>query len=142
MDFPGGELVPFGGGDNIPLLRPVLTIGRSDSCDICLRFGNVSGLHGELSCQEGLWFVKDLDSTNGIRVNGARIAAGIATVLYPNDQLTVANRQYTIAYESPAASRREGIGSETAEDIFSQPLLERAGLSAPQPQRPRRPSRP
>ena len=37
MDLPtNGELIPVGGGDNIPLLRSPLTIGRRESCDVCL----------------------------------------------------------------------------------------------------------
>src|SRR5688572_5818812 len=64
-----GHLVPVGGGDNIPLIRSVMTLGRRDSCDICLRFPNISGRHCELSFREGYWFVRDLNSTNGIKVN-------------------------------------------------------------------------
>ena len=55
-----GELQPIGGGDPIPLMKPVLTVGRRESCDIVLRFPNVSGSHCELSLENGYWFVKDL----------------------------------------------------------------------------------
>src|SRR3954467_15621270 len=67
---PNGELVPLGGGDNIPLLREHLTMGRRESCDICMRFPSVSGVHCELRFKEGYWYIKDLNSTNGIKVNG------------------------------------------------------------------------
>ncbi len=40
-----GELVPAGGGETIPLIRAVMTIGRRESCDISLPFPNVSGIH-------------------------------------------------------------------------------------------------
>jgi adenylate cyclase len=43
-----GELQPAGGGDPIPLIREVLTIGRRESCDICLRYPNISGIHAQL----------------------------------------------------------------------------------------------
>ena len=39
-----GELVPVGGGDPIPLIRPILTLGRRESCDICISFPNISGM--------------------------------------------------------------------------------------------------
>ena len=42
-----GELVPIGGGDAIPLGRAIMTVGRRESNDICLRFANVSGQHCE-----------------------------------------------------------------------------------------------
>ncbi|MSU77322.1 MAG: FHA domain-containing protein [Gemmataceae bacterium] len=51
---PNGALIPKGGGDNIPLTRSPLTIGRRDSCDICLQFSNISGKHCELTLQERL----------------------------------------------------------------------------------------
>ena len=68
-----GELIPKGGGDPIPLLKPVLVVGRRESSDIVLRFPNVSGTHCELSIIDGYWFVKDLASSNGTKVNGMPI---------------------------------------------------------------------
>ena len=96
-----GELVPVGGGDAIPLIREVLTVGRRESCDICLRFPNVSGLHCELSFRDGCWHVRDLGSTNGVKVNGVRVQK---KVLQPKDEITVAKRRYTIHYTPPPAA--------------------------------------
>ena len=67
-----GELMPVGGGDPIPLLKPNLVIGRRESSDIVLRFPNVSGSHCELVLDGGYWTVRDLGSSNGIKVNGTR----------------------------------------------------------------------
>ena len=64
-----GELVPLGGGDPIPLLKQRLMIGRRESCDIVLRFANVSGQHCELIVDSGYWFVIDKASRNGTKVN-------------------------------------------------------------------------
>src|SRR5438445_315500 len=68
-----GELVPVGGGDPIPLIRAVMILGRRESCDIPLRFPNISGQHAEMSFRNGYWYIKDLNSTNGIKVNGNRV---------------------------------------------------------------------
>ena len=38
-----GALIPVGGGDNIPLIKDRVTIGRRESCDVCLRFPNRRG---------------------------------------------------------------------------------------------------
>jgi adenylate cyclase len=119
---PNGELVPSGGGDNIPLIRESLTIGRRESCDICLRFPNVSGLHAQLTFQEGYWQIRDLGSTNGIKVNGVRV---VSKLLHPNDEIIIAKRRYTIQFELP--TNRRAI-DELEEDILSHSLLERAGL--------------
>jgi pSer/pThr/pTyr-binding forkhead associated (FHA) protein len=119
-----GELVPTGGGDNIPLIREVLTIGRRDSCDICLRFHNISGQHAELSFRDGYWYIRDCNSTNGLKVNGVRV---VTKMLLPKDKITIGKRDYTIRYELPADSI--GVLEEAQEeDVMSQPLLEKAGL--------------
>jgi adenylate cyclase len=120
-----GELVPVGGGDNIPLIRETLTIGRRESCDIRLPFPNLSQLHCELSFKDGYWYIRDLNSTNGIKVNGLRVQYKL---LHPNDEITIAKRRYTIHYELQAGKRAM---EEIEEDILSQSLLEKAGLEKP-----------
>jgi len=97
-----GELIPSGGGDNIPLIRDKLSVGRRESCDICLRFPNVSGMHAELSFREGYWYVRDCNSTNGIKVNGTRV---LEKLLYPKDRVTIGKRDYVINYDLPADHR-------------------------------------
>jgi pSer/pThr/pTyr-binding forkhead associated (FHA) protein len=122
-----GELVPVGGGDPIPLRRGVLTIGRRESCDISLRFPNISGLHCELAYKDaGFWQVRDLGSTNGIKVNGERV---LNRPLRPGDEIAIAKRKYKIQYNlTPAAEAAiEAVLSED-ENVFSQSLMEKAGL--------------
>jgi adenylate cyclase len=135
---PNGELVPEGGGDNIPLIRPVLTIGRRETCDICLHLPNVSGLHCELSYQDGFWCIKDLGSTNGIKVNGVRVTK---KSLNPGEKITIAKKTFTIEYQAPSGQRAPAIMGEQEEDILSQSLLERAGLAKPEPAERRPPGR-
>ena len=64
-----GELIPAGGGDPIPLLKKELKFGRRESNDVVLRFPNVSGEHCVLTLENGYWFITDLDSRNGTKVN-------------------------------------------------------------------------
>ncbi|MSR54701.1 MAG: FHA domain-containing protein [Gemmataceae bacterium] len=123
-----GELVPVGGGDPIPLRRGILTIGRRESCDISLQFPNISGLHCELAYKDaGFWQVRDLSSTNGIKVNGQRV---LTRVLRPKDELAIGKRRYTIQYNLTATGEAalEAVLSED-EDIYSQSLMEKAGLT-------------
>src|SRR5262245_30702362 len=132
---PNGELVPIGGGDNIPLCRDVLTMGRRESCDVPLPFPNVSGKHCELIFHEGYWYIRDLGSTNGTKVNGARIIALQKKVLRSGDEITIARRRYTINYTHPVGQRAlDEILDE--EDVMSQSLLEKAGLENPRPRPP------
>jgi len=137
---PNGELVPEGGGDNIPLIRENLTIGRRDSCDICLRLPNVSGLHCELTFLEGFWWIKDLGSTNGVKVNGVRVPKKL---LHPGEKITIAKKTYTIEYQCPSGGRSlEEMEDREEEDVLSQSLLERAGLAKPNPAEHRPPGKP
>jgi adenylate cyclase len=129
-----GELVPVGGGDNIPLVREALTIGRRDSCDICLRFPNISGLHCELVFRNGYWYVRDCNSTNGVKVNGTRVQEKL---LHPRDEISIGKRRYNILYDLPADQR--ALEEVQEEDIMSQSLLEKAGLERPRRDRDRRP---
>jgi pSer/pThr/pTyr-binding forkhead associated (FHA) protein len=126
-DDVNGELVPVGGGDTIPLLRPNMTLGRRESCDVPLQFPNVSGVHCELSFRDGYWSIKDLNSTNGIKVNGMRVQA---RPLKPGDEIAIAKRRFTIQYLlTPEAQHElEALLTED-ENIFGKSLLEKAGLS-------------
>jgi adenylate cyclase len=129
---PNGALEPVGGGDPIPLIRELLTMGRRESCDICMRFPNVSGMHCELRFVEGYWYIRDLNSTNGIKVNGTRVQEKLVR---PGDEITIAKRRYLIQYEQPTST--SALEEVDQEDILSHSLLERAGL-----ERPKRPTRP
>ena len=121
-----GALIPVGGGDDIPLIKDRITIGRRESCDVCLRFPNISGQHVELVFEDDCWRVRDLGSTNGIKINGVRVQE---KTLRPGDEISIANRRFTIEYNLPEG--RQIVESTVQEDIMSQPLLERAGLVRP-----------
>ncbi len=122
-----GELVPKGGGDPIPLLKKSLLMGRRESCDIVLRFANVSAHHCQLLCEGGYWYVKDMNSKNGTKVNGVRVIS--RKLLQPGDTLAVAKHSYDVVY-APLDIGAVGPppDSEMAEDVLSRSLLERAGL--------------
>jgi adenylate cyclase len=130
-----GELLPVGGGDAIPLIRPVLTLGRRESCDICMPFPNISGIHCELSFVEGYWWIRDKNSTNGIKVNGQRV---LSKLLHPNDEITIGKRRYSIKYELPANRNKL---DEFEEDLMGESLLEKAGLERRRPEDKPRPRR-
>ena len=51
------------------------TLGRSREADIVFDDPNVSRKHAEVRPSGGSWIVRDLGSTNGVKVNGRRITA-------------------------------------------------------------------
>jgi pSer/pThr/pTyr-binding forkhead associated (FHA) protein len=124
-----GELVPVGGGDSIPMLRETMTVGRRKSNDICLEFSNVSSQHCEFSFRSGVWYVRDLRSQNGTKVNGERIMG--QKILKPGDAVAVANHQFKIQYHLTSTAASFIDESAEVDDTFSQSLLEKAGLSKP-----------
>jgi pSer/pThr/pTyr-binding forkhead associated (FHA) protein len=130
-----GELLPLGGGDPIPLLKPFLEIGRRESNDIVLRFPNVSGRHCELAVEGGYWFVQDLGSSNGTKVNGTRVTK---QRLDPGDTLSVARHDFEISYDPTVlGAATPSQAKPRADDIFSRSLLEAAGLEGRRPRSPR-----
>lgn len=124
-----GWLVPLAGGDAIPLLKDQVVIGRRPDCDIQLGFANVSGRHCELRFSQGGWTVKDLGSTNGVKVNGARVER---KRLASGDSITLARRHhYRIEFDQVDGAAAMVDEEGTDESIFSKSLLEKAGLARP-----------
>jgi len=124
-----GVLTPVGGGDPIPLLSKKLRIGRREGCDIVLRFPNVSSHHCLMELSEGFWFVRDLKSRNGIKVNGDRVPVGLRKRVDPDDKISFAKHEFVLKY-NPHELGAYGTPpqDEQIEDIMQQSLLERAGL--------------
>ncbi len=116
-----GELIPCGGGDPIPLNRAILLIGRRSNCHISLRFPNVSLEHCELQLINGYWYMRDLNSRNGVKVNGVRCDQ---KWLLPGDELSIAKHRYELIYH-PEGDEPPPVD----EDPFAISLLEKAGLA-------------
>jgi adenylate cyclase len=128
-----GELVPQGGGDPVPLLHKKLLVGRRDSCDIALRFPNVSSRHCELELVSGYWLVRDLGSSNGTKVNGVRVRS---KWMMPGDELAVAKHRFKIDYNLiPGAPPPPPIEDDDHVDLGTS-LMEKAGLVKRRPQPP------
>lgn len=122
-----GELIPIGGGDPIPLFKKELLVGRRESCDISLRFPNVSSHHCQLECLGGYWYVRDLNSKNGIKVNDIKV---MEKLLVPGDELRVAKHRFRVEY-SPTDLGAIGPPPKDSmpAEVMKQSLLERAGLA-------------
>jgi pSer/pThr/pTyr-binding forkhead associated (FHA) protein len=58
----------------LPRTAEALTVGRSRECDVVVGEETVSRFHAELRHDDrNTWTVRDLDSTNGTWLNGARV---------------------------------------------------------------------
>ncbi|MFT3991147.1 MAG: FHA domain-containing protein [Luteolibacter sp.] len=68
FEVPGYAPQPY----RFPLDQPVLTVGRGAESDIFLDCGSVSGVHAEIRRVPGGFELRDLNSTNGITLDGYR----------------------------------------------------------------------
>jgi adenylate cyclase len=125
-----GELVPVGGGDPIPLLKKRLRVGRREGCDIVLNFSNISGHHCLLEIEEGYWFVRDLQSKNGVKLDGKRVMANVRRRIDPGVTLSIAKHEFSVSYD-PSALGAVGTPpqDEQLDNLFGTSLLDRAGLT-------------
>lgn len=76
----------------LPALPPVwleqdkLSLGRDPDCEVVLASGRVSRRHAQLSRSGPLWLLSDLDSKNGVFVNGKR---AVNAALSPGDVVRI-----------------------------------------------------
>ncbi|MDR0328919.1 MAG: FHA domain-containing protein [Planctomycetaceae bacterium] len=130
-----GLLTPVGGGDPYPLLKTEIFIGRHRSCDIVLKFDNVSGKHCKLVLSEGFWYILDLQSTNGVKVNGTKT---MDSRVDPGATLAVSKHFFTLEYD-PNKNGATGLPPNRmlhGDNILSQSLMQRAGLEKAKPKDP------
>lgn len=70
-----------------------VTLGRDANCDVMLDHPNVSRVHARISHDPfGRWIVEDLESQNGVLVEGQRIRA---QAVLPNQKISI--RPFTIS---------------------------------------------
>ena len=90
-------LLSLADGPSILLDKPILLFGRHAECDVQLNSKKVSRRHCCLAQVEDYLVVRDLGSTNGVRINGERVAEGR---INPGDELTIGNFRYQVCGES------------------------------------------
>jgi hypothetical protein len=71
------------------------TLGRSRDADIVLDDANVSRRHAEVRPSGGSWIVRDLGSTNGVKVNGRRLDPARPQSLKPGDVIELGTSRAT-----------------------------------------------
>jgi predicted component of type VI protein secretion system len=92
------QLIALTEGASILLDRPILLIGRHPECDIQLDSRKISRRHCCVAQVSDYLVVRDLGSTNGVRINGVRILEGR---LRPGDELTIGGLRYQVRWDKP-----------------------------------------
>jgi pSer/pThr/pTyr-binding forkhead associated (FHA) protein len=102
------QLVALSEGVNIPLDKPIVLIGRHQECDIQIPSRKISRRHCCIALVADHLVVRDLGSTNGIRINGAKVVEGN---LQLNDELMIGNMRYQVGWNSESRQKIRAPGN-------------------------------
>ena len=100
-----GKLVCLNGtrvGREYDLPERVLIVGRAQDADIVLDDQFASRHHAEIHWQDGVYIVHDLNSKNGVYVNGRRLAAGATAQLEDGAEVQFASTSFR--FHDPSAT--------------------------------------
>jgi FHA domain len=67
--------------------RYPITIGRGPDMDVPIWDRSVSRRHAQMDWRDDAWVIRDMESTNGTKVNGARLSSSEITHLKPGDEI-------------------------------------------------------
>jgi pSer/pThr/pTyr-binding forkhead associated (FHA) protein len=87
--------------DDISVDEGLTVIGRHPTCDFKIKSARISRVHCCLFVQSGRLYVRDLNSTNGIKINGRSVAGGEIRL---GDVLSVAQIHFKFVESSKHAS--------------------------------------
>ncbi|RKO84991.1 nucleotide cyclase, partial [Blyttiomyces helicus] len=99
-------LTSHGGKMHFRLDRDETTIGRKDDNGIVLTCTKISKRHAVVLRTSDGYFLKDLNSSNGVKVNGTLIAPGEYCLLIDGDVLTIGTNELTFFDDVTDATRR------------------------------------
>jgi pSer/pThr/pTyr-binding forkhead associated (FHA) protein len=137
------QLVALNDGPNILVDKPILLLGRHPECDVQIDSRKISRRHCCIAQVNDYLVVRDLDSTNGIRINGVRVVEG---KLRPGDEVTIGSHRYQVAWDEspvvppPVVPRRpaaaNAIEDEALEECDEPVALPEPGRAARAPSAP------
>lgn len=119
-------------GRQIELAGNKLTIGRTDENDIIVPSDAVSRTHAMLMQSDGAWFIRDNNSKNGIKVNGAPV-----TESWLSDGDIVQVGSFVFRFREPTAEGQ----APTAEPAGALPAMETAYDAVPSAAPKKKPNR-
>src|SRR5258706_2675630 len=100
----------------IPVVRDEITIGRNDANMVRLTEKNVSRKHGRLVREEGHFYIEDLNSFTGIRLNGEKVHG--KALVREGDLIQISEYDLSLQAgpdEKPQAPEGGGLGDDDDE---------------------------
>lgn len=115
-------------GHGFCLLGDSISIGRDDTCDLPLRDERASRRHVELNWKKDRYFASDLDSANGLIINGKRVKASFLDV---GDILTIGNAMLeviAVSAETPLGANAKILKAAPKENKKADALKKKRNL--------------
>ncbi len=125
------SLVPKGGGNPVILDRPIMLIGRGADCEISLQSSaKVSRRHCFFVQCGRQYRIRDLGSTNGVRVNSRRV---VEEELRPGDEIAVADAVFTFQIDGSGVPPSKELPQRQREPARIEPDTVRIGSNGRDP---------
>lgn len=115
------QLVSLDEGMRILLDKPILLLGRDSECDIQFESRKVSRRHCCIAQAGDRLIVRDLGSTNGVRINGVRVVEGY---LKDGDELSVGSHRYRVSSDVVGGQVRGREKKSSSADRPARPPLD------------------
>lgn len=93
--------------------RRSLTIGRRATCDVVIPDEYVSKKHCRLDCENGQWYVTDVNSKAGVTVNEKRLTPEAPTLLQVRDRIRFCEYEFVLLDAARSTSDDSSYGPGT-----------------------------
>lgn len=91
-------------GKKILLVSRCTTLGRSVECNVLIKDSRVSRNHAEVLREENAFWLVDMDSSNGTRVNGTKVTR---RELRDGDRIMIGSTELMFSTPEPASPTAE-----------------------------------
>jgi hypothetical protein len=101
---------PYGVGEALPLLRGKVLLGRTspdDQVDLSFHSPYISRRHAKIEFKDELYYLTDLESRHGTRVNDKRLVPGEACEIGHRDRISMARDEVVLVFSAAAPTGGE-----------------------------------
>src|SRR4051812_25958472 len=108
-------------GTEVTLEDDLITLGRDHECQVVLAQKAVSRSHSRISRDGTLYFIEDLGSAYGTRVNGEELPKGEKRLLRNGDVIAIA--QFDVTFDRVIDKPKPGDSPETSNVMVARQVV-------------------